>query len=91
MQAGLRAAVPAARKARILSWPQLRPSGGWMQSARARSAAAAAIVAVVVGGGWIVSSRLPASQSATAVALPAHYRRTRRLFQRRSHAHPADA
>jgi hypothetical protein len=66
------AAIPAARKARILSWPAgLRPSGGWMQAAPVRAAAAAAIAAVVVGGGWIVSSRLPASQPATALALPA--------------------
>jgi hypothetical protein len=64
------AAVPAAHKARILSWPRL--SGGWMQAAPVRVAAAATIAAVVVGGGWIVSSRLPASQPATAVALPAH-------------------
>jgi hypothetical protein len=66
------AAVATAHKARILSWPAwLRPSSGWMQSAPMRAAAAMAIVAVVVGGGWIVASRLPASQPATALALPA--------------------
>ncbi|MFZ1086737.1 MAG: hypothetical protein WAN35_17380 [Terracidiphilus sp.] len=57
------AAVPAAHKARVLSWRTVtRSFDSWMQSGALRAAAAAAIVAVVVGGGWIVSSRLPAAQ-----------------------------
>jgi hypothetical protein len=74
VQASLRAAIVANHpSAKILRWPKaLRMTGGWMQSTPMRAAAAAAIAAVVVGGGWIVSSRLPASQPASAVALPVH-------------------
>jgi hypothetical protein len=55
-------------KARILSWPpewrpSWRPSAPWI-----RSAAAAAIVFVVVGGGWGVYSRV---QSPRVIVMPA--------------------
>ncbi len=63
MQAKL-AAAP--RKARVLSWPEaLRPASGWM-----RAVAAAAIVFVVVGGGWSVSSRVQTGAAARGIALP---------------------
>jgi hypothetical protein len=54
IQAGLRAApASASGGSRILAWPTaLRADAVWM-----RSAAAAAIVCVVVGGGWGVYSR----------------------------------
>lgn len=73
VQNGLRVAAHSAeRKVRILHWPAwLRRSSGWMQSAPMRAVAAVAIVAVVVGGGWMVSSRIPAAQPATAQTIPA--------------------
>jgi hypothetical protein len=52
--------APVSSKARILAWPTaLRPSAAWM-----RSAAAAAIVAVVIGGSWGVYSRVQPNQPA---------------------------
>jgi hypothetical protein len=52
------------RAARILDFPALRPGSNWM-----RSAAAAAIVFVVVGGGWGVYSRVQQPQSAKVVVM----------------------
>ncbi|MGD0832003.1 MAG: hypothetical protein ABR907_13755 [Terracidiphilus sp.] len=68
VQAGLLSASrTVAPKARILAWPvALRPAAGWMQSSLARSVAAAAIFAVVIGGGWSISSRLHPAQPASA-------------------------
>jgi hypothetical protein len=67
VQAGLRTASP---KARILRWPEaLRLENAWIQNL-ARTAAAATIVAVVVGGGWSVSSRFQSAQPTSAIAVP---------------------
>jgi hypothetical protein len=55
----------APRRGRVLAWPAaLNPGSAWM-----RSAAAAAIVSVVVGGGWGVYSRIPHAQQARSVIL----------------------
>jgi hypothetical protein len=69
---GLRAARLSAapgkgsRTAHILSWPaRPRLESNWM-----RSAAAAAIVFVVVGGGWGVYSRVQPAQPARVIVLP---------------------
>jgi hypothetical protein len=70
--AGLRAARLSAApgrgssRTRILSWPtHRRLESNWM-----RSAAAAAIVFVVVGGGWGVYSRVQPVQPARVIAMP---------------------
>ncbi len=56
--AGLRSAPPSGR---IFNWPALlSPSENWL-----RSAAAAAIVFVVVGGGWGVYSNVQSNSAAT--------------------------
>lgn len=67
VQVGLRARSSAASsKGRVLSWPSRpRLNGNWM-----RSAAAAAIVFVVVGGGWGVYSRVQPAPSARVIATP---------------------
>jgi hypothetical protein len=58
----------APRTARILHFPiALRPGSDWM-----RSAAAAAIVFVVVGGGWGVYTRVQPPQPARVIAMPPH-------------------
>ena len=58
--AGVRSAP---RSGRVLGWPALlSPSGGWL-----RTAAATAIVFVIVGGGWGVYSRV---QPSSAIAAP---------------------
>jgi hypothetical protein len=68
VQAGLRTATSTASgKARILRWPETL----WVQNL-ARATAAAAIVAVVVGGGWGISSRFQPAQPSSAVAVPPH-------------------
>ncbi len=65
VQAGLRSA-PASGTARILAWPAARRLGAaWM-----RTAAAAAIVAVVIGGSWGVYSRVRPVEPARAIANP---------------------
>ncbi len=65
VQAGLRTA-PATDTARILAWPTARRLGAaWM-----RTAAAAAIVAVVIGGSWGVYSRVQPVEPARAIANP---------------------
>jgi len=64
VKAGLRAA-PASGKARIFAWPKLRLETAWM-----RSAAAAAIGAVVVGGSWGIYSHVQSNQPSRAIATP---------------------
>jgi hypothetical protein len=77
VQAGLRARLNSASskaasdsavssKARILHWPKAQQ----LESAWARTAAAAAIVFIVAGGGWCISSRIQPVQPQAAVALP---------------------
>ena len=67
VQAGLKAA-PALGAVQILAWPTaLRLDSAWM-----RSAAAAAIVAVVVGGSWSVYSRVQSIQPTRAITVPLH-------------------
>lgn len=57
--AGIRSAP---RSGRVLGWPALlNPSGNWL-----RTAAAAAIVFVIVGGGWGVYSRVQPSSAIVA-------------------------
>jgi hypothetical protein len=73
--------LTAPRSGRVLAWPAAfathsglkrsewtRPE--WMRSEWVRSAAAAAIVFVVVGGGWGVYSRVQQPQSAKVIVLP---------------------
>ena len=73
--------LTAPRTGRVLAWPAAlathsglrrsewkRPE--WMRSEWVRSAAAAAIVFVVVGGGWGVYSRVQQPQSAKVIVLP---------------------
>jgi hypothetical protein len=71
VQAGLRTATStASHRARILRWPvALRRENAWMQNL-ARMAAAAAIVAVVVGGGWGISFRFQPVQLSSAITIP---------------------
>ena len=65
IHAGLQAAP---RRGRVLAWPAvLRLDSAWM-----RTAAAAAIVSVVVGGGWGIYAHVQPSQSAKGVAAPPH-------------------
>jgi hypothetical protein len=59
IHAGLQAGLHA--QPRLLSWPTASGSG-WLHGTALRSAAAAAIVSVVVGGGWSVYSRIQPSQ-----------------------------
>jgi hypothetical protein len=67
VQDGLRTAT-APNKARILAWPTaLRLDSAWM-----RSAAAAAIVAVVIGGSWRVYSRVQSIEPTRAITVPLH-------------------
>ena len=54
------------KKARVLPWPRrLNPQSGWM-----RTAAAAAIVFVVVGGGWGVYTRVEHNLPAKVIVMP---------------------
>jgi hypothetical protein len=69
VHAALRAAP---RGARVLAWTgrsglTVRRENGWM-----RTAAAAAIVFVVVGGGWGVYTRVQQGQPAKVIVMPAH-------------------
>jgi hypothetical protein len=69
VQAGLLAAPRASSpRARILAWPVARR----MDSAWMRSAAAAAIVAIVIGGGWGVYSRVQPGQAARVITVSPH-------------------
>ncbi len=74
VEAGLRMAPQAApAKARILAWPTtLRLDNAWFHGSLARSAAAAAIVAVVIGGGWGVYSRVQPAQSVRIITISPH-------------------
>ena len=71
-KAGLKAESQAgSRFGRLLMWPaQLKPQGGWMESAALRAAAAAAIVCVVLGGGWGIHSRFHSAPLPTAISQP---------------------
>jgi hypothetical protein len=73
MQAGLRKAKTLSpARSRFFPWPfALRLDNPWMQN-MARAAAAAAIVAVVVGGSWRISSRFQPAQPTNAIVLPPH-------------------
>ena len=69
VRAGLRA---ASRPGRLLLFREpLRPAGGWLYSAAARGAAAAAIVGIVAGGGWTIYSRVQPAPAAKVIVLPA--------------------
>jgi hypothetical protein len=58
----------APHRARILQWPvALRLENAWV-----RTAAAAAIVFVVVGGGWGISSRVQPVPQMRAITVPPH-------------------
>jgi len=63
----IHAALGAApRHARVLRWPTaLKPQSNWM-----RTAAAAAIVFVVVGGGWGVYTRVEQNRPAKVIVMP---------------------
>jgi hypothetical protein len=61
-------AVP--RQGRVLSWPAGMRSRVSLRSNSFRTAAAAAIVFVVVGGGWGVYSRVQSGQSGKVVVMP---------------------
>jgi hypothetical protein len=71
--AGLEARVHAvlesgARRGKVLPWPVAAHGGGasnWL-----RGAAAAAIVAVIVGGSWGIYARVQPGEPSRAVALP---------------------
>ena len=68
MKAALRAAP---RAGRVLHWPGMPAlSRGWLDSALARSVAAAAIVFVVAGGGWSVYLHVQPARTANALAMP---------------------
>jgi hypothetical protein len=69
VNAGLRVAPEPGR---VLNWRQSRQpgSGGWMYGTIARSAAAAAIVCVVVGGGWRIYSRVQPVPTAKVIVMP---------------------
>ena len=70
VQAGLRAA-PASNNGRVLAWPAAPESqGSRFASSLLRSAAAAAIFAVIIGGSWGVYSRVQTSQAARAIPAP---------------------
>ncbi len=54
------------QRARILSWPTaMKAQSNWM-----RTAAAAAIVFVVVGGGWGVYTRVEPSRAGRVIVMP---------------------
>ena len=61
----------APRQGRVLSWPAGMRSRVSLRSNSFRTAAAAAIVFVVVGGGWGVYSRVQMGQTGKVVVMPA--------------------
>ena len=65
----MKALHDARRTANVLPWPS-EVRGGWMRSAMARGAAAAAIVFVVGGGSWGVYSRVHPTQTPRIIAMP---------------------
>jgi len=77
IHAGLQAELQASRfrvaspKGRVLVWPASQPAAvSWFHSRPARTAAAMAIVAVVLGGGWGIASRVKPTTTAGGPALP---------------------
>ena len=72
IQVGLQSVLHAApRKTPVLAWPASTFSKQiWLQSAALRTAAAAAIVCVVLGGGWSVYSRVQPAQTAKGIVQP---------------------
>jgi hypothetical protein len=68
----VKAAIKSAPRAgAVVSWPGRSSAGPeWRQSGWFRGAAAAAIVAVVVGGGWEISSRFQPAAAPQAIAMP---------------------
>jgi len=77
IHAGLQAELQAARyrlelpRARVLAWPSSKPAAqSWLHSRPVRTAAAMAIVAVVLGGGWGIASRVSPTTTARGAALP---------------------
>lgn len=68
MRAGFRVEVP---RARVLAWPSIQGTGKFRMGSNAwRTVAAAAIVAVVVGGGWGITSRVQPGSSSRGVVAP---------------------
>lgn len=61
----------APRQGRVLTWPAGMRARVSFRSNSFRTAAAAAIVFVVVGGGWGVYSRVQTGQSGKVVVMPA--------------------
>ncbi len=61
----------APRQGRVLAWPAGMRSRVSLRSNSIRTAAAAAIVFVVVGGGWGVYSRVQTGQTGKVVVMPA--------------------
>lgn len=61
----------APRSARVLGWPGRRRASKLLAHPWTRTAAAAAIVFVVVGGGWGVYSRVEKSQPGKVLVMPA--------------------
>jgi hypothetical protein len=58
-------------RARVLVWPASASTANrWLHSSLIRTAAAMAIVAVVLGGGWVISSRVQLATTAKGGALP---------------------
>jgi len=75
VQAGLRA-TPASSNGQIIAWPTAPRSGGsWLHNSLMRAAAAAAIVAVIIGGSWGVYSRVQSSQAARVTTPLTHVSR----------------
>jgi hypothetical protein len=60
----------APQTSRILSWPSAVSGRGWIHSSALRGAAAAAIVCIVAGGGWKISSHIQPAIPPAAKALP---------------------
>jgi len=72
VQAGLRSAR-ASSNGRVLEWPRAqRSEASRFGSSLLRSAAAAAIAAVIVGGSWGVYWRVQSIQPARAITVPLH-------------------
>lgn len=58
-------------ESRVYEWPSSRPvTRRWLQNDLLRCAAAAAIVAIIVGGGWGITSRIQPATTAKGTALP---------------------
>lgn len=66
----------APRTGRVLAWPAGMRSRNPLRSNSIRTAAAAAIVFVVVGGGWGIYSRVQLVQNGRVVVMPARMTNT---------------